>query len=201
MKTSRPFLCSIIAIVTAIVAALTVSTAQALSLTVFPGGTASLGVTVPAVEWTETTDSPTGISVMLPGRATVEKTTTTDAGGKSHPFRLYTAEIDSSQGVLFGIIDFSDGKYTYDFDKGLKGIVENTGSGGAVTNSRRLTVNGHPALDGRFTATFDDGTNVGLVRIVSAGKYVVVIETLGPLSNENELSPIHQRVLGSLRLP
>lgn len=147
--------------------------------------------------WATTTDPVSGISVMLPGQPTVVKTTTTDADGKTLPLRQYRLELNQgSRAVFFQVIDAPFRKV--DLDKGLRGI--STELKGTVTSSRHFVLDGHPALDGRYTATVEGTPAVGLVRLVVDSGYLVGIMTLGTVAEERAMTQFHQQVLGTLRL-
>jgi hypothetical protein len=150
--------------------------------------------------WVTTTDPVSGISVMLPGRPTVKNTTATIVG-KSITSRTYSQEHSGAKGVIvFKVADVASG--ADDLDAAIQGTASTPEwSNGTVTSSRHFVLDGHPALDGRFTATINNRPIIGLVRFVSGSDYSVGILTVGVVTDENTLAQSHQQVLGTLQLP
>jgi hypothetical protein len=154
-------------------------------------------------DWVLTTDPPTGISIRLPVKATVENSTTTAHGaeGPSLPYRRYTAVFDGGEKVVFfGVVDLPSAQGRSFLDENLKSTVAATGSGGTVTSSKHLTVDGHPALDARFTTTLDGEKAVFFLRFVIDGTHLVIVETGGPVAAESDLTEKHQQALSTLHL-
>jgi hypothetical protein len=153
----------------------------------------------PPSGWVTTTDPTSGISVMLPGQPTINQTTTIAADGKSIQIRAYACNLSGSNGVVvFVIADGASG--TADLDAAMQSITSTSGSNGTVTSSRHFVLDGHPALDGRFTVTIRDIPAVGLARFVSDSDHLVGIATSGPVTEEDTLARLHQQVLHTLRL-
>jgi hypothetical protein len=153
----------------------------------------------PSSGWVTTTDPASSISVKLPGQPTVNKTTTT-VEGKSIPIRTYVRKLSRSNGVvIFRIADAATGPA--DLDAAMQSAASSTGSNATVTSNRHFDLDGHPALDGRFTATTGKGTPVvGFVRCVSGDDHFVVIVTGGAVAQEDTLARVHQQVLDTLQL-
>jgi hypothetical protein len=145
-----------------------------------------------------TTDTPSGISVMLPGQPTVKKTTTAAADGTDLPLRQYLLALNGGNEAVLS--EVGDAAFrTFHADKGLQGVFSRW-PGGTITSSRHLDINGHPAIDGRLTATMNGTPAVCLIRIVSDNGYVVRVFTLGRVTEENDLTALHQQVIDTLRL-
>ena len=152
----------------------------------------------PSGSWVMTNDLASGISVMLPGEATVKNTTTPDADGVNVPVRQYILQLNGGNGAV--IFEVGDAAHrSFDPDKGLQGI-SSAYPDGKVTASRHLIVNGAPAIDGRITATIAGTPAVCLARFIDDRGYVVGILTLGRITDESELTSLHQQVIKTLHL-
>jgi hypothetical protein len=79
-------------------------------------------------------------------------------------------------------------------------VVAGTGTGATVTNSRHLTVEGHPAVDARYTTTINGSPHVVFARFVGDRGYLVLVETNGPIAQENAVDEAQQQILSTLHL-
>jgi hypothetical protein len=149
--------------------------------------------------WMLTTDPSTGVSVRLPAQPQVENTTTNIDSGETLPLRQYSLNLSDGRGqALFEVVDAPD--RILDLDKGLQAVAAATGTGGTVTSSRHLDVDGHPALDARYTTVIDGSTYVFFIRVVGDRGHIILVEAGGPVAQENSLSGTHQQVLSTLHL-
>jgi hypothetical protein len=149
--------------------------------------------------WTLTTDPPTGVSVRLPTQPQVQNTTTTTEGGDTLPLRDYTLNLSDGRGTIeFTVADAPD--RILDLDKGLQAVVAGAGSGGILTSSRHFDVDGHPAVDARYTTNVDGSPYVAFARLVADRGHIIIINTTGPFTQENSLNGTHQQILGTLHL-
>lgn len=162
--------------------------------------TAGHGLTAPGVEWVETTDSPSGITFKLPGKATVENFSES-ADGTTITGRLYTVETADGF-VVFAVTDLP-GAQEY-LHEGLQGFVQefNKESGETLTSTstQKTTVDGHPALDSRL-ATKGSDPMVGSTRLIADDTHVTQAVTMGPVANEKAVNLMHQQVLASIHIP
>jgi hypothetical protein len=149
--------------------------------------------------WVLATDSPSGLSARLPGHPSVQNNVGTDAGGEPVAVRQYfVTSSDGRSAALFSVAG-APGRVV-DVDQALRLVVAGTGSGATVTRSRHVDVEGHPAVDARYTTTIDGQLHVVFARIISDRGYLVEVETNGPLPQENALNAIHQQILSTLHL-
>jgi hypothetical protein len=164
------------------------------------GGHSHHSVTIPAVKWVKTTDAPSGITVRLPGKATVQKLSV-PAVDMTVSGRVYTVKTDDGI-VGFAVLDLPGGQE--DLYEGLRGFLEGykEGSGDTLTStsSRKTTVDGRPALDTRL-ATKGSDRMVGAARFIGDDTHVVQAVTLGSAANEKDMDRMHQQIVASIRIP
>ena len=158
------------------------------------------GITIPADEWVKTTDAPSGITVKLPGKATVQKLSI-PAGGTTVTGRVYSVETDNGF-FGFAVIDVPGGQE--DLHEGLQGFLEgyNEGAGETLTSSsiRKTTIDGRPALDARLSTKGSDRV-VGAARFIADDTHVVQAVTLGSATNKKAMDQMHQQLIASIRIP
>jgi hypothetical protein len=153
---------------------------------------------LPTVEWVDTTDSASGITVRLPGKATFEKLPET---ADTLPSRFYS--VDTTDGYsAFTIADLPKDAQI-DLDMGLQSFIERYGKEtGETLNSssiQKTSVDGRPTLDARL-ATKNSG-KVGSIRLIDAGTHIVQLQTFGYAADEKAVNQTHQQMLTSVRLP
>jgi hypothetical protein len=152
----------------------------------------------PASGWVTTTDAPSGISVTLPGKPAVKKSTQ-DINGKPASMRVYTRKLSETKGVVrFVVLDSASN--AADLDAAMQSLTSTAGTNGTVISSRHFDLDGHPALDGRFKSTINSAPAVGLARFVSAQDHFVGVATIGVADGENTLTRVHKQVLDTLNL-
>ncbi|GAA5707295.1 hypothetical protein SM007_34095 [Streptomyces avermitilis] len=164
------------------------------------GGHSHHDIAKPAVKWVKTTDSPSGITVKLPGKATLQKLSA-PAGGTTVTGRVYSVKTDDGL-VGFVVLDVPDGQeYLND---GLQGFLEgyNEASRDTLTStsSQKTTVDGRPALDARLSTKGSD-RKVGAARFIADDTHIVQAVTLGSAANEKDMDQIHRQILASIRIP
>lgn len=154
----------------------------------------------PAVKWVKTTDSPSGITVKLPGKATVQKISA-PAGVTTVTGRVYSVKTDDGF-VGFAVLDLPGGQEN--LNDGLQGFLEgyNEASRDALasTGSRKTTVDGRPTLDARLSTKGSD-RKVGAARFIADDTHIVQAVTLGSAANEKDVEQMHRQILASIRIP
>lgn len=170
------------------------------TMTAEHGGHSHHGITTPAVKWVKTTDSPSGITAKLPGKATVQKLSV-PADGTTVTGRVYSVRTDDGL-VGFAVLDIRGGQQH--LNEGLQGFLEgynkSTGETLASTSSQKTTVDGHPALDARLS-TKESDRRVGATRFIADDTHVVQAVTLGSGANKKAMDQMHQQLLASIRIP
>lgn len=155
---------------------------------------------MPAVDWVETTDSPSGITAELPGKASVRKATVS-IEGKTVDARLYM--LDTPDGAVgFAVHDMPGDQYPLEdnLQRVLESYMQNTAEPLTSSNVRKVTYDGRPALDARLTSEADEPL-VGFIRLIADDKHLVQALALGPEANEKALKAMHERLLAGLRIP
>lgn len=154
----------------------------------------------PGVTWVNTTDSPSGITIRLPGKAEVQKFTV-PTGAKSINGRLYMVETADNV-VAVAVFDLPGAQGR--LNDGLQGFLRsyNAGPGDSLTStsSRKATVDGHPALDAHL-ATKKNPRTVGATRFISDGTHVVQAVTLGPEAKTKDVDQMHQQLIAGIHMP
>ncbi|AWT43709.1 hypothetical protein DMT42_16225 [Streptomyces actuosus] len=154
------------------------------------------GLRTEAGQWQVTTDKPSGVSVQLPGKPeTVQFTRATDGVDG----RAYFAQTD--YGVL--ALTVYDGAAGADdlrpmLDSYLKDASQKASTNVTTTASEESTVEGLPALDAQLAG--EDG-NVGYVRFIAAGQFMIQLETVGPQDKLDAMTEAYMQFLGSMQLP
>ncbi len=155
---------------------------------------------VPAVDWVEATDTPSGITVELPG----EVEPVEFAGS---PCRDYSAETtDPHVGVLFTVCDAQETPKMSDLHTAAAGSTSGfrKGSGNVAVKSttRETEFDGHPTLDLRLS-TKDGGpdSSVGAYRYIADDSHFIMVQTVADARNEKSLNAIHKRVITEMHIP
>ncbi|MFI7355952.1 hypothetical protein ACIBTP_18640 [Streptomyces avidinii] len=149
----------------------------------------------------KTTDPPSGISVELPGKATVRKATVS-IEGKPVDARVYGLDTPDG-GVAFAVHDMPGEQYPLEenLQRVLESYMQNTAEPLTSSDVRKVTVDGRPALDARLTSETDGKPVTGFIRLIADDEHFVQALVLGFQANEKALKAMHERVLASLRLP
>ncbi|MFG3010515.1 hypothetical protein ACGFZB_08645 [Streptomyces cinerochromogenes] len=154
-----------------------------------------------AAHWTQTTDSPSGISIQLPGKAEAQK-----ANDKGVNSRSYV--VQTPYGAIgFGVDDVpgTDASAPWDLKGSLKAAVD---SYNAESRSSRdvlrstdvkegLTPDGHRELSAELTAP--DGTK-GHIHLIDQGKYLITVVTVSVDGHPDQMDRDHQRALDSIKV-
>ncbi|MFG3480323.1 hypothetical protein QRN89_23620 [Streptomyces chengbuensis] len=151
--------------------------------------------------WVKTTDAPTGVTVDLPGKATVEKRTERVLGQEVIT-RGYLVETEEGLAV-FAVTEVPDA-YDMRLPAELQSFVEaakkETGASFVSTGVKETTVDGRPTLDARIAS--DGGKQItGSTRLIDGGTFLVQTVALGPKANEKALEKTHQEIVDSIRIP
>ncbi|WUD73178.1 hypothetical protein OG937_16505 [Streptomyces sp. NBC_00510] len=151
-----------------------------------------------AAKWAKTTDSPTGITFKLPGKATKEEIVEDDITYAARSYSVTTADETTS-------ITVNDGPtLSAGLDLQLQFLLNANNDYPdddlKATNIKKSTVNGHAVLDARVTnpAVADW---VGFIRIISDDDHVVNVATDAPAADEQAASQTHQEARDSVRFP
>ncbi|TLQ43776.1 hypothetical protein [Streptomyces marianii] len=197
-RTKRALALSLAAAVTG--GAVASSTASAAPVTPRAGVVTAIQAELRA-GWVKTTDAPTGITVDLPGKATVEKHTERILG-QEVTNRAYLVETGEGF-VVFAVTEVPD---AYDMRLGaelrsfVEGMEKETGTSFVSTGAEEITVEGRPALDARI-ATDDGERMTGSTRLIDGDRYLVQVVTVGPEANEKALEKTHREIVDSIRIP
>lgn len=151
--------------------------------------------------WVKTTDAPTGITVHLPGKATVEKHTERVLG-QEVTSRGYLVETGEGF-VVFAVTEVPDNydmQLPTELQSFMEGVKEETGASFISTGAEETTVEGRPALDARI-ATDEGERMTGSTRLIDGDRYLVQAVTVGPEANEKALEKTHQEIVDSIRIP
>ncbi|MFF8265005.1 hypothetical protein [Streptomyces virginiae] len=157
--------------------------------------------TMPTIGWVETTDAPSGITIELPGKATVRKATVS-VDGKPVEARVYA--VDSPDGgTVFSVHDMVDDRYTLEdnLHRFLESYMVNTAEPLTSSEVRKSTVDGRPVLDARLASESGGEPAVGFTRLIADDDHFVQVMVLGPAANEKALEAMHERLLAGLRIP
>lgn len=165
------------------------------------GGHGRGDAALPAVDWVETTDAASGVTVELPGKAAVQKVSL-PGDGKTVNVRLYRVNIpDGDTGFI--VHDMPGDRQP--LEEQLQGTLDvyNDYSGAPLTSAdiQRTTVDGHPALDARLSTEGDGDPMVGFIRVIADDNHLVQVLTLGPEANEKALNEMHERIVTGIRVP
>ncbi|MFC9583596.1 hypothetical protein ACFVJ8_12310 [Streptomyces yangpuensis] len=156
---------------------------------------------VPAVKWVKTTDAPSGITIELPGKATIRKATAS-LDGKPVEARVYAADSPDG-GAAFSVHDMPGDRYPLEdnLQRFLESYMVNTAEPLDSSDVRKHTVDGRSVLDARLTSETGGEPVVGFTRLISADDHFVQVMVLGPEGKEEALQAMHERLLKSLRIP
>lgn len=162
--------------------------------------TMAAGISIPAVDWAEVTDTPSGITVRLPGEVEVVEF------GDS-PCRDYSAETtDTHVGVLFTVCDVQETPKMSDLhaaaDGATSGFRKESGNAAINSTARETKFDGHPTLDLRLS-TKEGGPDgkIGAYRYIADDSHFIIAQTVADAQNEQSLDAIHKRVITEIRIP
>ncbi len=176
--------------------------AAATSHSATAAGRDPLETVVPARDWMETKDLPSGITVELPGRATLEEDEL-PVDGETVTMRAY--ELDTPDGgVAFIVHDVPGGQRPLDdYLKAFLTVLEDDFGGSALTiaDVKKSTLDGRPVLDARLVPKDGGDHAVALTRYIGDGDHVVQVLTLGDGSKEKAMAQTQERVRSSIRFP
>ncbi|MHC5703928.1 hypothetical protein OTC26_021140 [Streptomyces tirandamycinicus] len=151
--------------------------------------------------WVKTTDAPTGITVDLPGKATVEKHTDRVLG---HDVTSRGYLVQTGEGfVVFAVTNVPDSydiRLEAELQAFVEGMKQETGASLISTDAEMTTVEGRPALDARI-ATDEGERMTGSTLLVDGDRYLVQAVTVGPEANEKALDKTHREIVDSMRIP
>ncbi|MGV4984176.1 hypothetical protein ACVB8X_15730 [Streptomyces sp. NRAIS4] len=153
-----------------------------------------------AAQWKKITDTPSGITVQLPGVPKVQKDS--DSGLNSRNY-----DVTTGYGVMgFSVLDGPavDPSKPWDLNEGLKSVVDGFNSGDPSAKLKSTdahegtTKDGHHYLEAKLVGA--DGT-VGHVRLVDAGAQAMVILNVGTDDHQKAVDQDYQQVLDSIHVP
>ncbi|MFJ9855422.1 hypothetical protein [Streptomyces sp. NPDC101150] len=162
--------------------------------------TIAAGFKIPAVNWAEVTDPPSGITVRLPGKVKVTESS-------DPPCRDYSAEMTETHVlVLFTICDAAETPKMSDLQAAAKGSTDGfrkQSDNVAIKSSTRETkFDGHPTLDLRLsTKAGGPDSSIGAFRYISDDSHFIIAQTMGDAQNEKSLNSTHKQLITGIRIP
>ncbi|MFI6357409.1 hypothetical protein ACIBJF_33335 [Streptomyces sp. NPDC050743] len=169
------------------------------STAVVTAGVLSQGSAFAATQWQEITDSPSGITVRLPGKPVVQRYS--DHGVNSRNYVVPTR---------YGALGFSvfDGPAhaqakPWDLKTGLKAAVDgynsaDTGAGLRSTGVHEGTKDGDRYLEAKLVGA---GGRTGHIRLVDHGRQSIVVMTVGHDDQRATVDRDYRQVLDSVKVP
>ncbi|MCM1973716.1 hypothetical protein [Streptomyces sp. G1] len=162
--------------------------------------TTAAGINIPAVDWSEVTDAPSGITARLPGEAEVVEF------GES-ACRDYSAETaDTHVSVLFTVCDVQGTPKRSDLQAAADGATSSFrkefGNVAVDSSTRETEFDGHPTLDLRLSVK--DGGPEGKIsahRYIADDSHFVIAQTVADARNEESLNSTHKRLIAGIRIP
>ncbi|GGS49134.1 hypothetical protein [Streptomyces cinerochromogenes] len=159
-------------------------------------------VTDVAAHWTQTTDSPSGISIQLPGKAEAQKTN--DNGVTTRCYITQTPY--GAMGFSVDEVPGTDASAPWDLQGSLKAAVDGYNSDSKSSDDvlrstdvkEGITADGHRELSAELTAP--DGTR-GHIYLVDQGKYLVTVFTASVNGHLDQMDRDHQHALDSIKVP
>ncbi|MFF4760018.1 hypothetical protein [Streptomyces sp. NPDC001292] len=150
-----------------------------------------------AAQWVDTTDTPSGITVKLPGSAKVKNDSIT-SNGRTLQIRTYRVRAGDNR-FVFQVTDTHGADTKAALDPTIQGLADSTS--GTIRSNQPLEVAGHPAREARIT--FDDKgvPNVLLVRYVAGAEHLVELAASGPAADEKGVKQLYQQLTGSPHIP
>jgi hypothetical protein len=171
----------------------------AASTAVITGGALSQGSAFAATQWQQITDSPSGISVRLPGKPVMQRYS--DHGVNSRDYVVPTR---------YGALGFSvfDGPAhaqaePWDLKTGLKSAVDgynsaDTGAGLRSTDVHEGAKDGDRYLEAKLVGV---GGRTGHIRFVDHGRQSIVVMTVGHDDQRDAVDRDYRQVLDSVKVP
>jgi hypothetical protein len=113
---------------------------------------------------------------------------------------MYTVELDGGSKAM--TLAVADKSYVGDADlhRFLRVYLDNVGPGATITTATDTDVDGHRALDGRYTMPLGGQEFSGFVRLVDDGKFIVYVMTAVPAADEAVGAQMHQQAVSTLKL-
>ncbi|MEU9475337.1 hypothetical protein [Streptomyces sp. NPDC048191] len=153
-----------------------------------------------AAQWKKITDTPSGITVQLPGKPQVQKENSSAVNSRAYL-------VPTRYGAIgFAVYDCpdADAAKPWDLKGGLKGAVDgyNSGDPGAHLRSTDLhagtTADGDHYLDAKLVGR--DG-KVGHIRFVDHGKQALMVMNVGTGGKRAAVDRDYRQVLDSIKVP
>lgn len=162
--------------------------------------TMAAGTNVPAADWAEVTDTPSGITVRLPGEVEVIES-------DEPPCRDYSAvTADENVVVLFTVCDFQETPKMSDLHAAAEGTIsgfrEETDDVAIKSSTRETKFDGRPALDLRLSVK-DGGPDsiIGAYRYIADDSHFIMAQTVSDAQNEKSLNSTHKRLITDIHIP
>ncbi|MEU4094900.1 hypothetical protein [Streptomyces sp. NPDC026673] len=149
-------------------------------------------------EWVKTTDSSTGISFKLPGKATIEEIVKDDISYAARSYSVTTADESTTITVNDGPTLSEDLDLQLQFT--LRADNADPGDDLKATDIKKTAVDGHAVLDARVTNPAD-ADYVAFVRIISDEAHVVKVVTETSAGDDQAGSRTQQKARDSVRFP
>lgn len=158
------------------------------------------GINIPAADWVKVTDTPSGITVRLPGEVEAIEFGEPDC-------RDYSAETaDTHVGVLFTVCDAPEAPKMSDLRAAAQGAAsgfrEESGDVAVKSSTRETTFDGHPTLDLLLsTEEGGPGSKIGAYRYIADDSHFIIAQTVADARNEESLNSTHKRLITEIRIP
>ncbi|WP_159033053.1 hypothetical protein [Streptomyces fodineus] len=164
-----------------------------------PASVTAAGHVDAATQWKQVTDTPSGITVQLPGKPRTQENTDNQISCRDYV-------VPTGYGAIgFSVYDgpASEANKPWDLEAGLKNAVDgyNSGDPGARLRSTDVhdgTKDGHRYLEAKLVGA--DG-RVGHIRLVDLGQRAIIIEDVGNSDQRDSVDHDYQQVLDSIKLP
>ncbi|MEW2135578.1 hypothetical protein AB0892_03040 [Streptomyces sp. NPDC005409] len=155
-------------------------------------------INLPAVDWAQVTDAPSGITARLPGE--VEAVEFGDS-----PCRDYSAVTTQPVTVLFTVCDAQAPKMSdlrIAAEGTTSGFRKESGSAVIKSSMQETKFEGHPTLDLRLSIK-EGGPDsaIGASRYIADDSHFIMAQTLSDAQNEKLMNSIHQRLISEIRIP
>ncbi|WP_407288978.1 hypothetical protein [Streptomyces sp. BP-8] len=160
--------------------------------------TVAAGINIPAVEWAEVTDPPSGVTARLPGEVKVTESNDPHC-------RMYSA-LTADTHVVFAVCDLPETPTMEGLHETAKGGTDsfrkNSGNVAIKSSTRETEFDGHPTLELRLS-TKEGGPDspVGAFRYIADDSRVIAAETVAYAQNEKSLNSTHKQLIAGIRIP
>ncbi|MEU4062593.1 hypothetical protein AB0F25_09165 [Streptomyces wedmorensis] len=162
--------------------------------------TMASGINIPAADWAEVTDTPSGITVRLPGEVEVIES-------DEPPCRDYSAvTTDEKVVLLFTVCDFQETPKMSDLHEAAEGTIsafrEESGDAAIKSSTRETKFDGRPTLDLRLSVKEGDPDSIiGAYRYIADDSHFIMAQTVSDAQNEKSLNSTHKQLITEIHIP